>query len=131
MQSIAFLVLENHGQIPSYNVIPAHPETGVREDPDDTRGRNINKLFPSHGKPIINLNQIQNYNYLATKGLTPDDAQFPYMQSAPGANAFWFLDPSEPRVDLSVYENDNDQYTNYFHGYSGTVASAQYQLCTY
>ena len=120
MQSLTFLVKENHGKIPSYNSIPTDTQTGLREDPEDTRARSIEKLFPSHGKPhIIHLDQIQNYSRNASKGLTPDDVQFPVLSSPPGTNAFWFMCPSEIRVDLSVYECDNDEYTNQLIGYSG------------
>ena len=118
MQSITFLVIENNGQIPSYNVIPRNPLTGERDDPNESRGRNIEKLFPSHGKTIISLDQIQNYKYSDSKGLTPEDPQFPLLPDPPGMNS-WFIDPSEPRVDLSVYECDTDEYTNSFYGYSG------------
>ena len=117
---MAFLVLENHGKIPSYNVIPVN-KVGRRHDrASDSRGGSISKLFPSHGKPIIHLEQIQHYKYADQKGLTPDDPQFPKMPEIPGANAFWFINPNEIRVDLSVYESDTDQYTNQFIGYSGT-----------
>ena len=119
MQSLTFLVKENHGQIPSYNTIPAHPQTGERENPDNTRGRSMDRLFPSHGKTIIHLDQIQDYSHNAIKGLTPDDTQFPLLQAPPGTSTFWFINPSEVRVDLSVYETDTDQYTNQLVGYSG------------
>ena len=120
MQSITFLVKENHGKIPSYNAIPSNPQTGETENPDSNRGRDIDTLFPSaHGKTIINLDQIQEYSENAAKGLTPDDPQFPILPVPSGTPTTWFLDPKEARVDLSVYEIDTDEYTNQLVGYSG------------
>ena len=120
MQSITFLVKENHGKIPSYNVIPVNNQTGEAENPDSNRGRNIDTLFPSaHGKTIINLDQIQEYSANAMKGITPDDPQFPLLPVQPGVPINWFLDPKEARVDLSVYESNTDQYTNQLVDYSG------------
>ena len=120
MQSLAFLVIENHGQIPSYNTIPSNPQTGHQENPEDTRARSMSKIFPSAGNKIIHLDQIQHYSKNASKGLTPDDVQFPRLQPPPGTDSFWFINPNEDRVDLSVYENDTDQYTNQLIGYSGS-----------
>ena len=119
MQSLVFLVRENQGRIPTYNVIPKNPETGFSENPNDSRGTDIDSLFPSHGKPIICMEQIQDYSNSATKGLVPTDGQFPLLPTVPGANAFWFCDPSLPRVDLSVYENQTDEYTNMLVGLTG------------
>ena len=119
MQSVVFLVQENNGKIPTYNVIPRHPQTGVAEDPNDSRGSDIDTLFPSHGKPIICMEQIQDYPKNATKGLIPSDSQFPLLKPVPGTNSFWFCDPSLPRVDLSVYETQSDEYTNTLIGLTG------------
>ena len=116
MQSVTFLVLENSGKVPAYNV----PPTTKNGKPSTVaRGANINNLFPSHGKPIIHMNQIQNYKFSAIKGLTPSDPQFPLLPNTPGVKPFWFINSNEPRVDLSVYESDTDEYTNQFHGFSG------------
>ena len=119
MQSITFLVKENHGKIPSYNVVPTNNQM-VEITPANDRGQNIDALFPSaHGKTIIHLDQIQNYTENATKGLTPADAQFPKLPVSPGAPVIRFFDPKEVRVDLSVYEVNTDEYTNQLVGYSG------------
>ena len=118
MQSVTFLVLENNGKVPAYNVIPSRPGKKPASE-DRYRGSNIDKLFPSHGKPIIHMNQIQNYKFSAVKGLTPNDPQFPLLPNTPGVKPFWFLNSNEPRVDLSVYESNTDEYTNQFHGFSG------------
>ena len=121
MQSIVFLVKENHGKIPSYNVIPSSDHTVEINTQTEDRGRDIDFIFPSaHGKTIIHLDQIQNYPEFATKGLKPSDAQFPKLPVLPGASVSRFFDPNEARVDLSVYEINTDQYTNQLVGYSGT-----------
>ena len=119
MQSVTFLVQENQGKIPTYNVIPTDPQTGRTEDPNDSRGTDIDALFPSHGKPIICMEQIQDYSTTAIKGLVPTDGQFPLLRSVPGANSSWFCDMSLPRVDLSVYETQTDEYTNTLVGLTG------------
>ena len=120
MQSITFLVMENHGKIPSYNVVPAGGQKL-------NRGKDINAIFPSHGKPIIHMNQIQEYKISAVKGLTPNDPQFPLLpNNTPGVTPFWFIDVNEPRVDLSVYESGTDEYTNHFYGYSGRALNQNF-----
>ena len=119
MQSITFLVKENHGKIPSYNVAQSNNQM-VEIQPVDDRGQNIDALFPSaHGKTIIHLDQIQDYPENATKGLTPADAQFPKLPPPPGSPVVRFFNPTEVRVDLSVYEINTDEYTNQLVGYSG------------
>ena len=116
---MVFLVQENHGKVPTYNVIPTDSQTGFAENPNDSRGSDIDSLFPSHGKPIICMRQIRDYPSSATKGLVPEDSQFPLLRPVPGTNTFWFCDPSLPRVDLSVYETQNDEYTNMLIGLTG------------
>ena len=116
---MVFLVQENNGKIPTYNVIPRNSEAGFVDDTDESRGTDIDSLFPSHGKPIICMQQIQDYSMTAKKGLVPTDSQFPLLRPVPGMNSFRFCDSSLPRVDLSVYETQNDEYTNTLIGLTG------------